>query len=139
MISKRNGAVMSHAQALSSWTILNKRRQELGMSYSVLARKSGVSQATVVRILSGEYPAASFGNVAAIAEALGMHIQFTATTRVEDLREQQARAKAERLVRMLQGTSGLEGQALDEDALKRMEKKTVHELLAGSNHRLWND
>lgn len=131
--------LMASERALPSWKILSDRRRHLGMSYAVLARKSGVSMPTVVRILSGASSMASLGNVAAIAEVLGLCIQFTAVVGVEELRERQARQKAGSLMGMLQGTSGLEGQALDADALEVMEKQTVHELLAGSNQRLWND
>ena len=49
---------------------LDKRRRALGLSHELLARKSGVSRPTVQRILTGRQPAASFENVAAIAEAV---------------------------------------------------------------------
>lgn len=94
---------------------------------------------TVVRILSGTYSKASFANVAAVAEALGIGIKFEAVTKIADLREAQARQKARRLVGMVQGTSGLEAQALDDDELTDMTRQTVHELLAGSSRRLWSE
>ena len=51
--------------------------------------------------------------------------------------EQQARKKAEQLVRMVQGTSALEAQGVSARHIGQMVKKTIHELLAGSlGHRV---
>jgi hypothetical protein len=38
---------------------------------------------------------------------------------------------------MVQGTSGLEAQAVDREALEQMIRRTTHELLAGPKRRLW--
>src|SRR5262245_33905962 len=118
---------------------LNKRRKELDMSLLAVSRRSGVSMPTVARILSGAQPTASFANVAAVADALGMEVGIRQARRAASLREQQAKHKAERLVGMVQGTSGLEEQGLDHNALRDMTRRTVHELLAGSSRRLWDD
>lgn len=94
---------------------------------------------TVVRTLSGRNAQVSLQNVAAISEALGMAIEVVPTTDIDDLRERQARRKARLLVSMAQATSGLESQAVDDDLLRRMEDRTVHELLARSPRRLWRE
>src|ERR1700736_179302 len=88
---------------------LNQRRRQLGMSYAVLARRSGVSLPTVQRILSGKHRMPGLASVVAIAQALGANLQLDALSSVEEFREQQARRKAERLVGMVQATSGLAG------------------------------
>lgn len=113
------------------------RRQQLRMSIPALASRSGVSVATVRRILAGRAAEASYASVSAVAEALGVPLQ-TAPHDPEVFREQVARTKAERLMRMVQGTSALEAQAVSADAVARMVSKTVHELLAGSPRRLWS-
>jgi transcriptional regulator with XRE-family HTH domain len=120
-------------------TVFEKTRRKLGMTVAVLAKKSGVSPATVNRILSGMPHAASFANVTAVAEALGLQLQFATKVNAQEMREQQALAKARQLVKMLQGTSGLEGQAVDPETFEEMEKQTVHELLAGSSRKLWGE
>ncbi len=56
-----------------------------------------------------------------------------------DLKREQAERKARKLVSLVQGTSGLEGQAVDGQTLESMVERTTHELLAGSNRRLWSD
>jgi len=38
----------------------------------------------------------------------------------------------------VQGTAGLEGQAVDEKAVESMVEQTTQELLAGSTRKLWS-
>jgi ornithine carbamoyltransferase len=107
------------------------------MSQSILALRSGVSLPVVQRILSGNHPTASFANVQAIAEAIGMDLRSVPTTSQKDLRRQQARQKAKDLMGLVQGTMGLEGQAVSPQSLQRMEQQVAHELLIGSPRKLW--
>jgi transcriptional regulator with XRE-family HTH domain len=123
----------------SPFHALESRRKQLGLTYAALARRSKVSQPTVVRILSGRHPQASFHNVAAIAEALGLSIAFTPIATVSEMRRQQARAKARKLVSLVQGTSGLEAQAVDAQQLEELTEQATIDLLAGSRLKLWGD
>ena len=118
---------------------LDRRRRELGMTYATIAARSGVSLPTVQRILSGDHPNATFANVDAIARVLEMTIASQAQMPADELRERQAAKRARELVGLVQATSALEGQALDGDAVERMVRQTVHELLAGSPRKLWAD
>jgi transcriptional regulator with XRE-family HTH domain len=139
-------ATQDHANALEA------RRRELKMSRASLARRSGVSMPTVFRLLSA--PAglenASLRCVLAIAKALDMVIRFDPEDPVDPLRfrpkvpvdvvmEREAKRKAERLVAMVQATSGLEGQAVPQATVRSMVRKTTCELLAGSARRIWSD
>jgi len=117
---------------------LEKRRRELGMSRKSLANRSHVSLPTVNRILSGRHSGASIENVLTIAAALGMELKFEAEMRSERFREMQAVAKARQLVRLVQGTSALEGQALDKDELEDMIGRTAKELSL-SKRKLWEE
>jgi hypothetical protein len=126
---------------------LDARRREVGIPYSALSELSGVSLPVVQRLLCGKLQAPRFQSVIAVAHALGLHglriqedgsIKFEASLSAQDLREQQAWNKARRLVEMVQGTSALEGQAVGEASYKAMVERAYHELLAGSNHRLWS-
>jgi transcriptional regulator with XRE-family HTH domain len=118
---------------------LDKRRRELGLSYELLSKRCGVSRPTLQRILSGRHVAPSFANVVAIAESLGLWLRFDSKVDAHKLRREQAERKAKKLVALVQGTSGLEGQAVDEKAVKSMVEQTTHELLAGSKRRLWSE
>ncbi len=111
-------------------------RAQLGMTHDDVARRSGVSVPTVKRILGGQLAQASFGHVAAVAAALGAPIGLEPTD-PEELCRVQARAKAEAIARLVQGTSGLEGQGLDSAEFARLVERSYHELLAGPRRRLW--
>ena len=118
---------------------LEKRRRELGLSYELLAQRSGVSRPTVQRILSGRYPSASLASVVAIGDALGLELRFVPTATLEQLKREQARKKAEKLAALVQGTCGLEGQGVDRAGFDAMVDQTTLELLAGSKRRLWSE
>ncbi len=115
---------------------LSRRRQALGMSFPVLAQRSGLSLVTVKRILSGASPETSFASIAAIAQALGVSIGLEEQD-AQEMREAQARAKAELIVRYVQGSSALEGQAVDAQTYAQLVDQSFHEFLAGPNRHLW--
>ena len=56
----------------------------------------------------------------------------------EELRNREARKKAQLLRKLTQGTMGLETQALPEEVLRELEEQTVAKLLAGSGRKLWS-
>ncbi|MGD0516338.1 MAG: helix-turn-helix domain-containing protein [Thermoguttaceae bacterium] len=127
------------------YSILDKRRKRLGMSRAILAMRSQVSQPTVTRILTGKESAPRLPNVQAIAAALGVSLIIGANLRVEEdldvneFRRRQALKKARRLNSMIQGTMGLESQAVDAHTLDEMLNRTVKDLLVGSRRRLWEE
>jgi len=115
---------------------LGLRRRLLGMPYRELGRRSHVPVSTLKRIMGGE-ATASFATVSAVADALGVNFSGAPSEDVPSMRERQARAKARTLVGLVQGTSALEGQAVDRTALELMEQRTVAELLSGPSRKLW--
>lgn len=120
-------------------TQFNLQRKKLGMSCATLARRSGVSVPTVNRILSGEQSSAHFDHVLAIADALGLNLQTHVAITPQDMKKIRAAEKAEQLVRLVQGTSAMEAQAVDNETLRSMIEQTTYELLAGSPRNLWAD
>ena len=123
----------------SIFQTLNRRRQDLRMSYAIVARRSGVSLPTVVRILTGRSPHASMENVWSIAASLGMDLCLAPQAEPGAILETQATRKAQQLVGRVQGTSALECQAVDQQTIEALTRQTVHELLAGSAIRLWSE
>ena len=115
---------------------LQTRRKMLGIGFQSLASRSGVSIPTVKRIFGGQIAAASFGNIAAIAEALGLSFELGESS-VDVLCRQQARKKAMQVARLVQGTSALESQAVGKDTYKRIVEKSFREILAGPKRKLW--
>src|SRR5262249_52508550 len=69
--------------------VLQRRRQELGLSYELLAQRSGVSRPTVQRILSGRYPTASFASVVALGYALGLELRLASAVTPQQLKREQ--------------------------------------------------
>ncbi|MGN6369370.1 MAG: helix-turn-helix domain-containing protein [Phycisphaerae bacterium] len=121
------------------FSTIRLRARDLGLTQNEIARMSHVSLPTVKRIFAGKHTAVSFSALGKIATTLGLTISAQPITSAEQLREQRARKKAERLIKQLQATSALEGQALTKEQLDDMVRKTIHELLAGSSRRLWED
>src|SRR5258708_360305 len=124
---------------------LERRREQIAMPKTALASRAQVSLPTVNRILSGREQKPQLRNLEAIAKVLGVVVKFGAATGVEpvvdafELRKRQATEKARRVVRMVQGTMGLESQAVDSALADQMIEQTVCELLAGSPRRLWSE
>jgi transcriptional regulator with XRE-family HTH domain len=116
---------------------LNDRRLRLGMSFRALAARSGVSQPTLKRVLGGAHDA-SMSTLLAIARALGVEVRLEEED-IGQMKGREARRKAEWVARQVQGTSGLEAQAVDERTRRELIERTVHELLAGPARRLWDD
>jgi transcriptional regulator with XRE-family HTH domain len=126
--------------AKSDWANqLELRRHRLRMSKAAVAKRSGVPRATVDRILSGNEKSPRISSLRAIAKALGVEVELRETMSAQQFRKAQAIAKAKRVAGLVQGTMGLESQAVDQHALDEMVDQTASELLAGSPRRLWDD
>lgn len=108
------------------------------MTIPQLARRSGISTATVSRVLRGE-PTVAMGHVCAVADALGMQVDVRPRASVDSLVRRTARAKARRAVALVQATSALEGQGLSRHQLDAMVDRTTNELLADGGKTLWAD
>jgi transcriptional regulator with XRE-family HTH domain len=117
---------------------LDRRRKALGISCPVLALRSGVSLLTVQRILRDGGEHATFASLRAVAQSLGMDFELKNVAGEQEFKERQAQAKAEAIVRMVQGTSALESQAVDAETCRQMVRQTVYELMTGPGRRLWN-
>ena len=116
---------------------LEQRRQELGMTFEALSKRSGVPVSTLKAIFKKGVEQATFANVAAIADALGVDIEFADEVDCYELLHQQAVKKARELVGMVQATSGLESQAVAQSQIEKMIQQLVHKLMAGSRRKLW--
>jgi transcriptional regulator with XRE-family HTH domain len=118
---------------------LSERREKLGLSCSVLARRVGISLRSVQRILSGEEANPRFATVASLARELGVGVRFDDEVDLRTIRRRQAERKAARILALVQGSSALEAQGLSNKTLRDLREKTIHELLAGSPRKLWAD
>jgi transcriptional regulator with XRE-family HTH domain len=82
---------------MSLSTLLQGRVNELEMSISDLARRSGVSRATVIRILGGKDKHYSVSNLQAVLSALGMKMDLLAIP-AKGFKDSIATQKAKRLI-----------------------------------------
>ena len=114
---------------------LNERRRQLGMSEIVVAQRADLSLSTVQRMFNGTGTPSSAALVG-VASALGAKLVLKGAS-ILRMQDQRASAKAEKLVRLVQGSSALEGQAVDRATRRQMVQRTKAELLAGSRRRLW--
>ena len=124
---------------LQSLQKLDSRRIRLGMSKADLARRAGVSLPTVHRVFSGRDARPRADVLASVAAALGVEVRIHESTSVPEFRAAQARAKAKKLARLVQGTMALEAEAVGEEVLREIEERNVHALLAGPARRLWGE
>lgn len=118
---------------------LNQRREDLGMSCAVLAQVTGLSLRTVQRVLSGDEHDPGIRTVTALAQAMGISLELRDEVDLNTFRLRRAQRKADQLVGMVRATSALEAQAVHGDAAKALHDRTVRDLLAGSNRKLWAD
>ncbi|QEG40785.1 helix-turn-helix domain-containing protein [Roseimaritima ulvae] len=114
---------------------IQERKRELDISGSDLARRSGVSRATVIRILGGEDHEFSFANLQAILLALGISLDLTEIP-AEQFRDQIATAKAKRLIALTQGNVALESQAVSR-ASAQSHLEAAKARIASSSRKLW--
>jgi transcriptional regulator with XRE-family HTH domain len=114
---------------------LERRRKELKMAQQTLAKRSGLSRATVCRLLSGDHVHADFLHIVALSEALGVKLIFVPTP-LDEFVEQRAEQVSNRLVSLVQGTMGLESQAVGPETITRMKQDACRRLLTGSRRKL---
>lgn len=117
---------------------LDERRRELRMTIPQLARRSGISTATVARVLRGESTVA-MGHVCTVAKALGMEVGLRPRVSIDTMLRQAAHAKAIRAAALVQATSALEGQGLSRHQFDAMVDRTARELKAVGGKTLWAD
>jgi len=115
--------------------ILNRRRRDLGLSQAALAVLTNTGKATIQRLLAGEN--AELETLQRVLEVLGLSLEARPRVSILEIREAQARKKARALVGLVQGSAGLEAQAVDDAVRQQLEERTAQELLAGSNRQLW--
>lgn len=120
---------------MSLSNLLQTRVKELDISISDLARRSGVSRATVIRILGGKDEHYSVSNLQAILSVLGMTIELAAVP-AEQFKDAIATQKAKRLIALTQGNVALESQAIPAASAKKHLEATKAQIVS-SSRKLW--
>jgi len=115
---------------------VKSRKETLGITIENLAKLSHIGVRTVNRFLSGED--VKLSTVESITNLLGLDFAGNKTISLDELNKQRATQKAILMASLVQGTSALEMQGLEEESLKNMIDKFKEEFLTGSyQNRLW--
>lgn len=115
-------------------------RKYLGMSQKILAKRAGVPQSTISRIETGQH-SSNHQTLNKVSKALFCDLQFSVipTQDLDAIRYTQARTKAERKIRYLQGTMSLEDQEPDRKLMELLIDEECSRLLQSSSARLWDE
>jgi transcriptional regulator with XRE-family HTH domain len=112
------------------------RKKELNITVENLAKLSGVGVRTINRLLKNED--IKLSTVESVTNLLGLDFAGNEVVPLEELKKQRAREKALFLASIVQGTSALEMQGLEEDSLKNIIANYEEAFLAGEyKSTLW--
>jgi hypothetical protein len=116
---------------------LDMQRRALKMPINALANLSGLSRATVHRMLTEKRPSSHLDNVFAIAQVLGA----TPELRVEaadEFVERHIELQAQEIARMVQATMALESQGIsDRKAQEHLVELAIEALRKKPRKKLW--
>ncbi|MCK5114343.1 MAG: helix-turn-helix domain-containing protein [Phycisphaerae bacterium] len=114
---------------------LKQRRGELRMPISALSERANTSTSTVRRVLDGDI-SVSYATLCRIAKAMGVSLEYHARSSGSVIREE-AKRKAKISAKMVQGTSAMESQAVDKEAMDRIVQATEAKLIRQLGSALW--
>ncbi|QOG12869.1 helix-turn-helix domain-containing protein [Arcobacter sp. FWKO B] len=119
--------------------LINKikhKKQELHITIENLALLSGVGIRTLNRFLAGDD--VKLSTVEKITSLLGLDFAGNEIVPLDKLKEQRAREKAIFMASLVQSTSALEKQGLEQSSLDKIIHKFEQEFLTGQyKDRLW--
>ena len=112
------------------------RKKELNITVENLAKLSGVGVRTINRLLKNED--VKLSTIESVTNLLGLDFAGNEVVSFEELKKQRAREKALFLASIVQGTSALEMQGLEEDSLKNIIANYEEAFLEGEyKNTLW--
>lgn len=115
---------------------IKERKKTLGITIENLAKLSGLGIRTLNRFLAGED--VKLSTVEKVTLLLGLDFAGNETISIEELRQKRAKEKALFMASLVQSTSALEMQGLDNPALEKIIHQFEEEFLYGKYHNtLW--
>ena len=124
---------MTHLELIAK---VEARRKKLNITIVNLSKLSGLGVRTVNRFLVGED--VKLSTVEKITNLLGLDFAGNETVTLQELQKKRAKEKALFMVALVQGTSSLEMQGLEDDSIKKMLLNMEKEFLIGNyKNRLW--
>jgi len=124
---------MTHLELIAK---IEARRKKLNITIVNLSKLSGLGVRTVNRFFAGED--VKLSTVEQITNLLGLDFAGNEVVAFNDLQRRRAKEKALFIVSLVQGTSSLEMQGLEDDSIQKMLLNMEKEFLIGNyKNRLW--
>jgi len=115
---------------------ITNRKKQLNITIENLAKLSNIGIRTLNRFFAGDD--VKLSTIEKITNLLGLDFAGNETVPFKKLQKQRAKEKALFMASLVQSTSALEMQGLEEDNLIGIVKKMEHEFLNGEyKNRLW--
>ncbi len=112
------------------------RKEQIGLTLDNISKLSHLGNRTVTRFFSGED--VKLSTLEKITEIMGLDFAGNETVNIETLKEQRAKEKAMYIVSLVQDTSALEMQGLEDEALQSLIQDTKEQFLTGAYQKnLW--
>ncbi len=115
---------------------INHRKNQIGISIENLAKLSKLGIRTVNRFFAGED--VKLSTVESLTNLLGLDFAGNEVMPLKELEKQRAKDKALFMASLVQSTSALEVQGLEQDSLNKIISKFEKQFLQGEyKNRLW--
>ncbi len=112
------------------------RKEQIGLTLDNISKLSHLGNRTVTRFFSGED--VKLSTLEKITDIMGLDFAGNETVDIETLKEQRAKEKAMYIVSLVQDTSALEMQGLEDEALQSLIQDTKEQFLTGAYQKnLW--
>lgn len=115
---------------------IQKRRKDVGITLENLAQVSHLGYKTIYRFFAGQD--VKLSTLEKVTQVLGLDFAGNELISIKTLKENRAEEKAIYIVSLVQDTSSLEMQGLENNAIKELIKETKKEFLTGQYKKnLW--
>jgi len=112
------------------------RKEQIGLTLDNISKLSHLGNRTVTRFFSGED--VKLSTLEKITNIMGLDFAGNELVDIETLKEQRAKEKAIYIVSLVQDTSALEMQGLEDEAIQSLIEDTKEQFLTGEYQKnLW--
>lgn len=114
---------------------VQKRKRQIGLTIDNIAKLSNLGNRTITRFLAGED--VKISTVESITHLLGLDFAGNETLSINELEQNRAKEKALYIVSLVQDTSSLEQQGLDNEQLNLLIEQAKDSFLHQHQKSLW--
>jgi transcriptional regulator with XRE-family HTH domain len=116
---------------------VQKRKKQISLTIDNIAKLSNLGNRTVTRFLAGED--VKISTVESITNLLGLDFAGNETLSINELKQNRAKEKALYMVSLVQDTSSLEQQGLDNEQLNLLVEQAKDSFLHQHQKILWTN